>query len=101
MTVFQLTKVKQWVAECVTFVNGGYRMSWWMAVFTFVNAWCITLFAVLPLCIERGEHDSQMEYKAAPRRVHWRRIVRINTVVALLVTAALALIIKTGIVPVK
>lgn len=82
-------------------MNGNFFMSIWMALFTFINAWCITLFAVLPTSIEHGPHDSAMDYEAAPKRINWRRIIRINTIVALLVTAALALVIKTGIVPLK
>ena len=72
-----------------------------MAIFTFLTSWCITLFAVLPLGIERGQHDAEMEYKAAPKRIRWKRIALINTLLALAVTALLALVIKTGIVPVR
>jgi predicted secreted protein len=76
-------------------------MSFSMAIFTFINVWCVTLFATLPMSIVRGDHQTAMEYQAAPKKIIWRRIAIINTIVALIVTAAIALVIKTGIVPVK
>jgi predicted secreted protein len=76
-------------------------MSLSMAIFTFLNAWWVSLFMVLPLSIERGERDSELEYVAAPRRIHWRRILTLTTLLALFFTAALALLIKSGIIPVR
>lgn len=76
-------------------------MSLSMAVFTFLNVWCVTLFISLPLGIVREKHESAMEYEAAPKRIYWRKIAIINTIIAVIVTAALAIIIKTGIVPVR
>ena len=72
-----------------------------LAVFTVVVTWCISLVAVLPLVIERGSHDSPLDYVAAPKRIRWKKLLVVNTLLALLLTAAIALIIKTGIVPVR
>ena len=79
----------------------GFIMSLLMAVFTFLNVWWITLFATLPMCIERGTTDSSLDYQAAPKKIHWRRIVKINTLIAFVATLLLALTIESGIVPVK
>jgi predicted secreted protein len=78
-------------------------MSWLMAIFTFLNAWWITLFVTVPLCIERPRENpaDPLVYPAAPTRIHWRRLVRLNTVVAVVATAMLALVINSGIVPVR
>jgi predicted secreted protein len=76
-------------------------MSLSMTIFTFLNAWWISLFMVLPLSIERGERSSELEYAAAPKRIHWRRIMVVTTLLAVFFTAALALLIKSGIIPVR
>lgn len=76
-------------------------MSVAMAIFTFINVWCVTLFVTLPMGISRGEHESALEYEASPKKIYWRRIISLNTVIALVVTATIALIIETGIVPVR
>ena len=72
-----------------------------MAIFVFINAWWISLFMVLPASIERGERDSQLEYAAAPKRIKWKRILVVTTLLALFFTAALALLIKSGIIPLR
>ena len=71
------------------------------AIFTLVNSWFICLFIVLPLSVERGRHDSSLDYEAAPKKIRWKKILLLNTLVACVLTAAIALVIKTGIVPVK
>ena len=76
-------------------------MSVSMAIFTFINVWCVTLFVALPLGIIRSTPQTSLEYAAAPKKIHWRKIFRINTLVAAIVTALIALIIKTGIIPVR
>ena len=58
-------------------------MSWSMAIFTFINAWWIMLFFVLPF------------------RLKLRRTFVWNTLLALLVTAGLALIIRSGVIDVR
>ncbi len=76
-------------------------MSWLMAFFTFLNAWWITLFVTVPMCIETGSKDSELEYDAAPRRIHWRKILWLNSLIAAFATLALALVIESGIVQVR
>lgn len=76
-------------------------MSVSMAIFTFINVWCVTLFLALPFGIETGPRDNTSEYEAAPRRIDWKKIVVIDTLLSLVITAAIAIIIKTGIVPVR
>ena len=78
-------------------------MSWLMAIFVFLNAWWVVLFITLPLGIEPASKNPEpgMEYIAAPRRIHWRKIFIWNTALALGCTALLALVIESGIVPVR
>jgi predicted secreted protein len=90
-------------AGCKLFLfgEGVSRMSIAMAIFTFLNVWCITLFATLPMYIIRGRHENPTEYEAAPKHIYWRRLFITNSCIALGLTATIALIIKTGIVPVR
>lgn len=76
-------------------------MSSSMAIFVFLNAWWVSLFIALPMSIERGEPDSKLEYVAAPKRIKWMRIIIITTILALIFTGALALLMKSGIIPVR
>ncbi|MCE2926982.1 MAG: DUF1467 family protein [Rickettsiales bacterium] len=76
-------------------------MSWLMAFFTFLNAWWITLFITVPMCIETGPKEQQMEYDAAPKRIHWRKIIWLNSLIAAIATLILALVIESGIVQVR
>lgn len=76
-------------------------MSVSMAIFTFINVWCVALFLALPFGIETGPRGNASEYAAAPRRINWKKIVIIDTLLSIVITAAIALIIKTGIVPVR
>lgn len=76
-------------------------MSISMMIFTFINLCGVALFVALPLSIERGQHDETIAYQAAPKRIHWRKVFIITGAVALMGTLTIALIIKTGIVPVK
>lgn len=78
-----------------------FFMSFAMAVFTFVNVWCVTLFIALPMWIVRGTHSRPEEYQASPKQIYWRKIAVTNSIIALVATAAIALVIETGIVPVK
>jgi predicted secreted protein len=71
-----------------------------MAIFTYINVWCIALFLALPFCIERGPAESSRDYIGAPKRIAWKKIVVIDTIMSLVITATIALVIKTGIVPV-
>lgn len=72
-----------------------------MAIFTFINAWWISLFFMLPFSIEAPGKQEGIGYAAAPKKIRWKRLLVGATIVAFFVTVALALTIKTGIVPVK
>ncbi|MFW0776619.1 MAG: DUF1467 family protein [Rickettsiales bacterium] len=76
-------------------------MSPFWVIFIFINTWFISVFAVFPLCIKRGAHDSALDYEAAPKKIYWKKMLLLNTLIACLLTAVIALVIKTGIVPVK
>jgi predicted secreted protein len=75
-------------------------MSISMAVFTFINTWWIMLFFVFPFHVRPVEEHTQLEYAAAPKSIRWKRMLVIDTVLSLIVTAALALLISSGIFPV-
>ncbi len=76
------------------------------ALFTFLNAFWIMVFVAIPFSI-KYEDESEIKssasegYAAAPKTIHWKKAIIITTILALIVTLALALIIKSGIVPVK
>lgn len=72
-----------------------------MATFTFINAWWISVFLVLPFSIETPERPGDNTTPAAPRRIYWKRIVIGATILAFFFTLTLALVIKSGIVPVR
>jgi len=74
-------------------------MSVSMALFTFLNAWWVMLFFTLPFGIEpSGEGASN---PAAPKQPQWKKKLIITTILAAFVTLALALIIKSGIIPLR
>jgi predicted secreted protein len=75
-------------------------MSWSMAVFTFLTVWWVVLFAVLPFAIERGEATG-IEYAGAPKHVYWRKIMIVTTLLAALITACIAFVIHSGIMPLR
>ena len=68
--------------------------------FCYLNAWFVTLFAVLPFFIQ-DERAKDMEYAAAPKPVRWRRALWINSLVSAGVTAALVLLVNSGWVDVR
>lgn len=72
-----------------------------MAIFTFINAWWISVFLMLPFSIETPEKADEHTTPAAPKKIHWKRIVTGATLLAFFFTLTLALVIKSGIVPVK
>ena len=76
-------------------------MSWLMALFPFLNAWWITLFITVPMCIETGGKESSLDYDAAPKRIHWRKILWLSSLIAAGATLLLALVIESGIVQVR
>lgn len=76
-------------------------MSVSMAIFTFLNCWAISLFLVLPFAMKYGVHTRSDDYVAAPKHIAWKKIVIMNTILSVVITATIAIIIKTGIVPVR
>ena len=60
-----------------------------MAIFTFLNTWCIALFLVLPFFA-----------KTDRRPIPWKKIMVVDTIISFIIVAAIALIIKSGIVAV-
>lgn len=76
-------------------------MSWSFALFVFLNAWCVSLFLAFPFSIEMGEQQSELDYKAAPKKIQWKKLLIIATAIAVLFTLTLAIVIKSGIVPVR
>jgi predicted secreted protein len=75
-------------------------MSISMAIFTFINAWWIMLFFILPFMTRPAAQHTRMEYAAAPQPIRWRKLFVIDTVLSLAVTGILALIINSGVFPV-
>ena len=77
-------------------------MTWTMAFFTFLNAWFIALLLAFPFSIEPPDQDDEKwGYNAAPKRIKWRKLLISGIIMALIFTLLLAMIIKSGIVPVK
>ena len=74
------------------------------AFFTFLNAWWIMLFVAIPFSTkyeEITEKQALEGYRAAPKAIYWKKAAIIATILAVLITITLALVIKSGIVPVK
>ena len=73
-------------------------MSLSMAIFTFINAWWIMLFFVLPFGIQRPNQHSATEYAAAPKPVSWKKKFMITSLLAFVVTIVLAVVINSGLI---
>lgn len=76
------------------------------AIFTFLNAFWIMMFAAIPFSVKYADESEIKQsasegYVAAPQTIYWKKAIIIATILALIITLALALIIKSGIVPVK
>ncbi len=75
------------------------------AAFTFLNAWWIMLFIAIPFSVKYADESENIpaseKYVAAPKSIQWKKAIIIATILATLVTLILALVIKSGIVPVK
>ena len=69
-----------------------------LALFTFINAWWIMAFFVLPFGIERNDGSNKLEYAGAPKPVNWKKKLTIITLLALAVTLVLAAIINSHLV---
>lgn len=70
-------------------------MSPLFALFTFLVSWWVCLFIALPLSVGEGEKDD-IAYNASPARFHWKKSLLIATLLAAMVTLALALAISSG-----
>jgi len=69
------------------------------ALFTFVNVWFVTFFFVLAFVVKPDPDASAIEYKAAPKALPWKKVIRINSLISLGITLILALLIKSQLVP--
>lgn len=81
-------------------------MTWPFAFFTFLNAWWIMIFIAVPLSIKYAPEsepppDMKEGYAAAPKVINWKKAIIIASVLAFAITVAFALVIKSGIVPVR
>ncbi len=71
-------------------------MSISFAFFTFINAFWLMTFIAIPFCIEYEDNSKKPAsegYAAAPKTIYWKKAITIATVLAALVTLALAVII--------
>ncbi len=75
-------------------------MSVSFAIFTFINVWWVTLFFVLPFGV-RADADKGVGYVAAPKARRWKKVVLINSLVSVVVTAIIAVMIANGAVSLK
>lgn len=71
-------------------------MSFSMGVFTYINAWCVTFFFVMPFFTVKDEQARQGDYAAAPKTPRWGRVIVVNSVVALAATLMVAGIVESG-----
>ena len=71
------------------------------ALFTFVNAWWILLFAVLPFYTVPSQNPTSLEYPAAPKKMPWKKVLLANTLLSAAVTALIALIMASGLIPMR
>ncbi len=74
-------------------------MTPFFAFFTFLNAWWIMFFIAIAFSIEsRNDNDAvnkpEEGYAAAPKHIYWKKAITIATVLAVLVTASIAVIIR-------
>ncbi len=70
-------------------------MTWIWAIFTFVNLWCIMLFAVLPWEIARAKAKSVGETYVRP---DFMRVALITSLVTMIITTLLAILLNLGII---
>lgn len=76
-------------------------MSLIMGIFTLINAWCLSVFLMLPFSIEAAGKQEGINYAAAPKKILWKRLLWGATILSILLTVALALVIKSGMVSVR
>ena len=70
-------------------------MSWFWAAFTFVNLWCIMLFAVLPWEVARAKAQNPGEGRPKP---NFKRVALVTSIVTSIITALLAGLLNFGII---
>lgn len=75
-------------------------MSLSLTFFTFINAWWIMLFFVLPSSIESRESAHSLEYRASPTKVRWKHAITLTTLLAIAVTTLLFLLTNSNLIPV-
>jgi predicted secreted protein len=75
-------------------------MSLSLGVFVFINAWCLTLFMVVPFFTTSEEKEGS-NYVAAPKALKWRRVIVANSLVALVATLAVMGVIESGLLPMR
>jgi predicted secreted protein len=75
------------------------------AFFTFLNAFWIMAFIAIPFSTEYEQVGEKKEnnynYAAAPKKIYWKKVVTIAAILAIIITAGIALVIKSGIIPLK
>jgi len=80
-------------------------MTWSFTFFTFLNAFWVMAFIAIPFSTEyesqAEKKGSYYDYAAAPKKIYWKKVVIIAAILAIIITVGLALVIKSGIVPVK
>lgn len=69
------------------------------AFFTFLNAFWIMAFIAIPFSTEYAEEGEKPQsaidgYAAAPKAIHWKKAIRIATILALLITLVIAVVIE-------
>lgn len=68
-------------------------MSVSLFIFTFINVWWISLFAILPFGVRRVESPEPMHDAGAPEKANLKKKFLINTVVALAITYGIHLLL--------
>ncbi|MBY0407912.1 MAG: DUF1467 family protein [Rickettsiales bacterium] len=76
-------------------------MTWSMGVFTFLNAWWLSLLIVMPFFVRPAKTRSAVEYAGAPQGMPWKKLVAVNTLVSLCATLVLAAIVHSGWFPMR
>lgn len=76
-----------------------------MALFVYVNLWCVGLFFAFPFSMEAKDVANLPEndaYAAAPRKIYWKKLLILASVISAFMTASVAVVIylyKQGYIP--
>lgn len=68
------------------------------AIFTFVNAFFISLFFVVPFFVQKREHSPDEGYAGAPETPKWRNFILVTGLVSAVITLIIALVIEVDII---